>query len=158
MSTGISGDPGGTAPGGRSGGQSPPESDVILVLEDKFLRCPGACSGSRADRSDRTAAYIRSAVKSNFTDWCCQNLSKRDLNALTVQASTTELGCSKHLQRVQKKMLSLVIMKRMILQFILVASGVSSFVERKIRLYCCIVYIMGNFKNFNHITSQASVF
>ena len=32
------------------------------------------------------------AVKSNFTNWCCQNLSKRALNALTVQASTTELG------------------------------------------------------------------
>jgi len=25
-------------------------------------------------------------------DWCCQNLSKRALNALTVQASTIELG------------------------------------------------------------------
>jgi len=31
-------------------------------------------------------------VKSNLTDWCFQKLSKRDLNALTVQASTTELG------------------------------------------------------------------
>jgi len=31
-------------------------------------------------------------VKSNLTDWCFQNLSKRALNALTVQASTTELG------------------------------------------------------------------
>jgi len=30
-------------------------------------------------------------VKSNLTDWCFQNLSKRALNALTVQASTTEL-------------------------------------------------------------------
>jgi len=38
----------------------------------------------------------------------------------------------------------------MILQFIVVASGVSSFVERKIKWYCCIVYVMGNFKNFNH--------
>ena len=35
---------------------------------------------------------VRSAVKSNLTDWCFQNLSKRALNALTVQASTTELG------------------------------------------------------------------
>ena len=34
---------------------------------------------------------VRSAVKSNLTDWCSQNLSKRALNALTVQASTTEL-------------------------------------------------------------------
>ena len=33
-----------------------------------------------------------SAVKSNFTNWCCQNLSKRAVNALTVQASSTELG------------------------------------------------------------------
>jgi len=31
-------------------------------------------------------------VKSNLTDWCFQHLSKRALNALTVQASTTELG------------------------------------------------------------------
>ena len=31
-------------------------------------------------------------LKSNLTDWCFQNLSKRALNALTVQASTTELG------------------------------------------------------------------
>ena len=42
--------------------------------------------------SDRFPVPVRSAVKSNFTDWCCQNLSKRALNALTVQASTTELG------------------------------------------------------------------
>jgi len=44
--------------------------------------------------SDRFPVPVRSAVKSNFTDWCCQNLSKRaySLNALTVQASTTELG------------------------------------------------------------------
>ena len=31
-------------------------------------------------------------MKSNLTDWCFQNLSKRALNALTVQASTTKLG------------------------------------------------------------------
>ena len=31
-------------------------------------------------------------MKSNLTDWCFQNLSKRALNALTVQASTSELG------------------------------------------------------------------
>ena len=37
--------------------------------------------------SDRFPVPVRSAVKS-----CCQNLSKRALNALTVQASTTELG------------------------------------------------------------------
>jgi len=42
--------------------------------------------------SDRFPVHVRSAVKSNFTNWCCQKLSKRDLNALTVQASTTELG------------------------------------------------------------------
>ena len=42
--------------------------------------------------SDRFPVPVRSAVNSNFTDWCCQNLSKRALNALTVQASTTELG------------------------------------------------------------------
>jgi len=42
--------------------------------------------------SDRFPVPIRSAVKSNFIDWCCQNLSKRVLNPLTLQASTTELG------------------------------------------------------------------
>ena len=42
--------------------------------------------------SDRFPAPDRSAVKSNFTNWCCQILSKRALNALTVQASTTKLG------------------------------------------------------------------
>ena len=42
--------------------------------------------------SDRFPVPFRSAVKSNFTDWCCQNLSKHALNALAVQASTTELG------------------------------------------------------------------
>jgi len=30
---------------------------------------------------------VRSAVKSNLTAWCCQNLYNRALNALTVQAS-----------------------------------------------------------------------
>ena len=42
--------------------------------------------------SDRFPVPVRSAVKSNFTIWCCQNLSKCALNALIVQASTTELG------------------------------------------------------------------
>ena len=42
--------------------------------------------------SDRFPVPVRSAVKSNLTGWCFQNLSKRALNALTVQASTTELG------------------------------------------------------------------
>ena len=42
--------------------------------------------------SDRFPVPVRSAVKSNLTDWCFQNLSKRAFNALTVQASTTELG------------------------------------------------------------------
>ena len=42
--------------------------------------------------SDRFPVPVRSAVKSNLTDWCFQNLSKRALKALTVQASTTELG------------------------------------------------------------------
>ena len=40
--------------------------------------------------SDRFSVPVRSAEKSNFTNWCCQNLSKRALNALTVQASTTD--------------------------------------------------------------------
>jgi len=34
--------------------------------------------------ADRFPVPARSAVKSNFTNWCCQNLSKRALNALTV--------------------------------------------------------------------------
>jgi len=41
--------------------------------------------------SDRFPVPVKSAVKSNFTDWCCL-IYKRALNALTVQASTTELG------------------------------------------------------------------
>ena len=39
--------------------------------------------------SDRFPVPVRSAVKSNLTDWCFQNLSKPAFNALTVQASTT---------------------------------------------------------------------
>ena len=42
--------------------------------------------------SDWFPVPVRSAVKSNLTAWCCQNLSNHALNALTVQASTTELG------------------------------------------------------------------
>ena len=42
--------------------------------------------------SDWFPVPARSAVKANLTNWCCQNLSKHALNALTVQASTTELG------------------------------------------------------------------
>jgi len=42
--------------------------------------------------SNRLPVPVRSAVKLNLTAWCCQNLSSRALNALTVLASTTELG------------------------------------------------------------------
>ena len=42
--------------------------------------------------SDRFPVPVRSAVKSNLTNWCCRNLFKRALNALTVQASTIKLG------------------------------------------------------------------
>jgi len=42
--------------------------------------------------SDRFPVPVRSAVKSNLTNWCCQNLTKHALNALTVKVSTTELG------------------------------------------------------------------
>jgi len=31
---------------------SPPEAHGIFVPDHTFLRCPGACSGSRSDRSD----------------------------------------------------------------------------------------------------------
>jgi len=34
--------------------------------------------------SDRFPVPVRSAVKSNFTNWCCQNLSKRALNNKSV--------------------------------------------------------------------------
>jgi len=40
---------------------------------------------------DRFPVPVRSEVKSNFTNWCCQNLSKRVLNTLTVQASTIDI-------------------------------------------------------------------
>jgi len=83
--------------------------------------------------SDWFSVPVRLAVKSNLINWCCQNLSKHALHALTVQASTTELAsCSKYLQCVQRKNASVSHNERMILQFIIVASGVSSFVERKI--------------------------
>ena len=42
--------------------------------------------------SDRFVVPVRSAVRSNLTNWWRQNLSKRALNALTVQASMTELA------------------------------------------------------------------
>jgi len=42
--------------------------------------------------SDQFPLPVIAAVKSTLTAWCCQNLSSRALNALTVQASTTELG------------------------------------------------------------------
>jgi len=42
--------------------------------------------------SDHFPVPVRSTVKSNLTAWCCQNLSGRALNALTVQESTAELG------------------------------------------------------------------
>jgi len=45
--------------------------------------------------SDRFPVPVRSAVKSNLTNWCCQNLSKRALKALlllfiTPEGSTTQ--------------------------------------------------------------------
>jgi len=72
--------------------------------------------------SDRFPVPVRSAVKSNFTNWCCQNFSKPALNALTVQASTTELGKLFQIftMRAEKKCYR---MKDMILQFIVVASA-----------------------------------
>jgi len=42
--------------------------------------------------SDQFPVPVKSTVESNLTAWCCQNLSSRALNALTVQASTTKLG------------------------------------------------------------------
>jgi len=48
--------------------------------------------------SDRFPVPVGSAVNLHFTIWCRQNLSKRTLNALTVQASTTELGKCKLFQ------------------------------------------------------------
>jgi len=41
--------------------------------------------------SDRLPVPVRSALKSSLTNWCCQNLTKRAVNALTLQASATEL-------------------------------------------------------------------
>jgi len=58
--------------------------------------------------SDWFPVPVRSALKSSLTNWCCQNLTKRALNALTLQESTTELH--KLFQiftvRAEKKMLS----------------------------------------------------
>ena len=41
---------------------------------------------------DRFPVPVRSAVKSNLTNWCNWNLSNRALNVLAVLASTTVLG------------------------------------------------------------------
>ena len=49
--------------------------------------------------SDRFPVLVRSAVKSNLTDWCFQNLSKRALNALTVQASRFSTGTIRSRER-----------------------------------------------------------
>jgi len=54
--------------------------------------------------SDRFPVPVRSAVKSDFTDWCCQNLSKHALNALTVQASTTTLIVSEDMMMMMMMM------------------------------------------------------
>ena len=48
----------GAGPSVGDKGAKPPEADGILVLEHTFLRCPGDCSGSRSDRSDKDEAYI----------------------------------------------------------------------------------------------------
>ena len=55
--------------------------------------------------SDRFPVPVRSAVKSNLTDWCFQILSKRAVNALTVQASldgpaTTSPGAESKIQTI----------------------------------------------------------
>ena len=42
--------------------------------------------------TDRFPVPVKSAVKSNLTAWCDQNLSNRASNALTVIAPTTEFG------------------------------------------------------------------
>jgi len=44
--------------------------------------------------SDRFPVPVRSAVKSNLTDWCFQNLAKRALNALTVQIQFADEKCA----------------------------------------------------------------
>jgi len=54
---------------------------TIIKKQYQFMTC-----------SDWFPVPVRSAVKSNLTNCCCQNLFKCALNALTVQASTTELG------------------------------------------------------------------
>jgi len=44
----------------------------------------------RTQVSDTYKSESVSATIGNLTAWCCQNLSSRALNALTVQASTNE--------------------------------------------------------------------
>ena len=44
---------------------------------------------SHITRTDLSPIPVRSAVKSNFTSWCIQNLSKRALNWLTLLTSTS---------------------------------------------------------------------
>jgi len=47
--------------------------------------------------SDRFPVPVRSAVKSNLTNWCNQNLSNRALNELTVLASAKPHSLSSRL-------------------------------------------------------------
>ena len=47
---------------------------------------------SHITRTDLSPIPVRSAVKSNCTSWCNQNLSKRALNWLTLLTSTTSFG------------------------------------------------------------------
>jgi len=50
-----------------SGGGAPPEADGILLLEHTFLRCSGACSGSRLTEANTLAiAFHQTAKKDAF--------------------------------------------------------------------------------------------
>jgi len=124
--------------------------------------------------SDRFPALVSSAVKSNFTNWCCQNLSQRALNALTVQASTTELPVISKLAvpNIYNACRKICFRKSLclwcelfrwkedqVIGLLLYRTfDFSTYVVNKHLNSKAYNYVMGNFKNLNHITSQTSVF
>jgi len=59
-------------------GAEPPEADGILLPRHTFLRCSGACSGSRLTEANILAiAFHQTAKKTHSMDQSCSKLSGR---------------------------------------------------------------------------------
>jgi len=87
-------DPGGTAPGGRSGGQSPTEADGTLVLDHTFLHSPEvfyilvSCSLLTVPREQiQRKEYVSNnhcAVSQIHSDKTVSNQSNSDIRSANV--------------------------------------------------------------------------